>query len=423
MAEMEGSRRDQPTVKPREKIQKLVEVTAEFPEKLPKRIAAIVKRVEPFEDLAKNSMVSVTAGLDLNSLMEVDGVLTPDLVDEIESGGKILRAYLEKAKRETLMGTKSQDALNRFTRRVDINMNGILARLAKDNRPIATRYIYEMMQYAFLQDITDKILTYGYQKVAEAYRDGSTIDTEQRDLVNTAYVADLLTANDAAPQHTRTHHEAFALLRDSAHDATEVEIPLRGFFFGGKPVRADIVIFEDQTALIVGILRLSNADTGEPILPLAISRITGELLSAGMHMASARSAFEALGKGALYAQLRDAALTGFLQAIEQGQIVDRPYVTFDTPITPDTHHGEKRPKCRRTDRGNECHARKASKTHHHQRASTHVAAHHADVQTHWHTYRRFLGASKAHVQCVRLTLSQLPRHRHRALQTRTLPRP
>lgn len=330
--------------RPRQRAEKLVEVTTEFPEKLPKKIATIIKRVAPFEDMAINAAGDTLAGLDLNDLMEAEGVLNAELVRDIESSGKALRAYIRSneakifAPKEIVKGNEIHTVFDpataprfeRFVKRVDGNLIAILERLRSDRRPIAETLTYEVMQYSFLLALAHQAVREGIEQTV-TMNDNPQRHPAQRAVLDCVVAAARYSIRGSAPVYEHTPQEMFELLRDGAYGATRstgVPIELPGVYLSGKPTQARVHTHEPQNPLIIASVEVDNPTNGLPLVAFMLSRITGELVPDGMQVISAKEAFDVLSNTATYERIRDAALAGVLHAVEKGHIAERPFVSF-----------------------------------------------------------------------------------------------
>ncbi len=330
---------------PRKRIESLVQVTQDFPEKLPKKIASITKRVTPFEDMALAAGKDQIAGLDLNDLMEAEGVLNEDLVREIESGGRMMRAYwrtqealLLRPRHEEFEGGGRfilDEAVvqkwERFGKRVDANMNGIIARLDADRRPIALNFTSEMMQYSLLISLAQQAQSNGLDAAADVHRKRTELPVHQQILIQSVIAAAKYQAVGEAPIREYSAKDAFELLRDGAYEATEdwgVPIDLPGVQCSGKAMKATLQTFSTQNPLILGCIELHSPVTGGVLARFVLSRITGELVPDGMQLVSGREIFAIMGNPGAYDRIRDAAFCGLLQAVEEGKIKEMPFVSL-----------------------------------------------------------------------------------------------
>lgn len=313
-------------LRPRQRAEKLVEVTPDYPEKLPKRMASIIKRFEQFEDLTVTVGDSSEANLELNDLMEMAGVLDATLATEIESNAKTLRAYVDAAQR-----SMSQEQFLRFVKRVDANTSSILQQLVADRRPIALRFCLEINNCALLIALTKDVARIGLAPTVEGNR-AALQSPDQQALLGCLVAASRLSVDGAAPSYSHTSNEAFELLRDGDYLATPpdgIRFSIPGVSTGQETLMARIRTFEPQNPLLIAAVELEAPDNGVPFTAFTLSRITGELIPAGIEMVSARSTFEALGHLDVYTRLRDASFAAMLAAVENGIIQERSYISLD----------------------------------------------------------------------------------------------
>ena len=322
----------------------MIAVTADYPEKLPKKIAAIAKRVAPFEDMAIDIRDDYRGGLDLNDLMEMEGVLNADLVNDIESGGRMLRGYLRAKEVEMLVPRHVEfpggqrfvmdgavfAKWDRFRARVDVNMNGILKRLADDRRPIAFNFVSEIMQCALLASLVEQTKNQGLDKTLEMHRARQGLPDSQKVLIQSIIAAKhFIAKSDTASTYEYSPKAVFELLRDGAYAPTPEEgVPLdiSGLTWFGRPARATLNLFAMQNCLVLACIDVYGTNPDELIAKFALSRVTGELVPSGVSLISAKSTFEAMGNLVTYERIRDAALIGLYRALEQGAIQELPFV-------------------------------------------------------------------------------------------------
>lgn len=325
---------------------KLVEVTPEFPEKLPKKIQRIIERFEPFEDLALTCRPGTEDDIELTDLMEVAGALTPELVAEIESAGKALRNYVVENERTMLAPKERQmgqmirievtDAMvqsfQRFIGRLDANTQRITDRLAGDRRPLANRFTFEIIQYSLLSALASQAQREGIDATIEANITRTGLPEEQQRLLDTVVVASKFEIHGGAPSYPVSHKDCFDLLRDGAYrpkNENGISIVIPGVRFQGMPVRGTLNTMNFQHGLYLGYFEIENPTVEKPMAAFLLSRITGELIPAGMNVVSAERTFEILGHKDAYVSMRDAAFYGFLHAIETGEIEEVPYFSLD----------------------------------------------------------------------------------------------
>ena len=347
MAEIEGSRRDTSKVKPREKPKKLVEVQGEFPEKLPKKIASIIDRFAPFEDLALEAGDNPIDGLDLNDLMQAEGTLNDEIVRSIESAAKTIRAYLNTQERQMIKidvrveggmehHTANAASIARFERlhqRIGASFTKILRAIAADRRPVASRFVMEIAQYSLLLSMSEGAAAEGIQSaVDQQRRQEATMEASQRALFDVIVAASYYEARGTAAKYPHSAKDAFELLRDGAYLPTSeqgIPVTLEGIVFEGLPVHAVIKTAVEQNPLIIGVIELHNPLVKQPLVRLLLSRLTGELVPDGMQVVSAEPVFTMRGKGEVYNRIRATAFGAFLAAVENGDIKEQPFMSFN----------------------------------------------------------------------------------------------
>lgn len=328
----------------RKRVDQLIEIKNSFPPKLPKRLAEIISRVAQFEDAAIELPNDSYADIDFIDMMLIAGIPNAEFIQYLESTSKILRAYIEsngnalhrtttvtQGGRTTLESTLDQRAFSQFTKRVDNNMNGILRAVAADRRPVAHRYLQEIQNATLQLHVADRARAEGPEFLRQFQVDPS-YPVEQRTIANTL-AACMFSAPFGEPHpYSTTHTEAHALLRDSAFFETHpdgVRIPVPGIKVFGMRTWGTITTYDPQSGLILGGFTLMNPHNEKPLVTFKISRITGELITEGMHVLSAEAAFAGMDKRDVYARLRDAALAGMLGAIESGALQEKPYIILD----------------------------------------------------------------------------------------------
>ncbi len=324
-----------------------MEVTPDFPEKLPKKFEKIIKRFAPFEDLALAAGEDPVAGLDLNDLMETEGALNDELVREITSAAKMLRAFL-KAQEVKIIKTDSvvegdmerhttnAESVKRFERfhlRVGANFTQIIKRLEADRRPVAQRFIAEIAHTSLLMSMAEHMQINGIERaMQEQQQHMKNMREDQRMIFDAVMVAALYDVRGGIPEDPTRTKDAFELLRDGAYAPTTeqgVEIDMPGVVFDGKhKVRAVIRTHEAQNPLVIGVIEIYNPTVDKVLARFSLSRINGELVPDGMHVMSAESVFASLQKQELYNRIRDIAFTEFLAAVERNEIHEQPFVSF-----------------------------------------------------------------------------------------------
>lgn len=328
----------------RKRVDQLVDVKNNFPPKLPKRLADIITRVAHFEDIALELPNDSNADLDFIDMMLLEGVPDAEFIQSLESSSKMLRAYIEsncnalyrttvvtRGATTQLASALNEKAFNQFTGRVNANMNGILRAIAVDRRPVAHRYIKEIQNYTLQLHVADRAMTEG-PEFLRGFQVDPTYPEEQRTIANTLATCMFASAFREAHVRETTHAEALALLRDSAFLATSldgVRVPIPDVKIFSMPTWGTITTYDPQAGLILGAFTVMNPHNNKPLAIFKISRITGELITEGMHVLSAEAAFSVMGKQDVYVRLRDAALSGMLHAIESGALKEKPYIILD----------------------------------------------------------------------------------------------
>ncbi|KKW30910.1 MAG: hypothetical protein UY72_C0001G0022 [Candidatus Uhrbacteria bacterium GW2011_GWD2_52_7] len=317
-------------IRPRLKLEKVVDFKQPFPEKIPKKLLKIGKTFDRFEDIALSTDYLDSKGqLDLTDLMEIEGALNAELASDIETIGKQWQIYVRSMELHFIGYPDGQRMMGKHMTVVDDQYNNFLRKLISERRPIFQKFAIEAVQLSYLYSLIQTASHLDLQEFIEQSRK-NTHTPEQRALIDWVAISRLLRATGKPPELDLPHKDAFELLRDCEFSkGVTAPFVIQSVTFHGTPIKGRIRIYPAQNPLALAVMELINPHNNDIMANAVISRLTGELVPDGMQVISGKVAFDAINRPEVYTLLRDIAINELFTAVTRGEIRDKEYVTIN----------------------------------------------------------------------------------------------